>query len=994
MNRLTLSGLKRLLGYVVALAALVFQANAQVEIDATSSDPVFIASGEPRSAFATAYIPDGGSNSLLYANELNLLGLSYDRYASLTEANILQMVKDPDMVALVPGNLLGGPNAGVFFDGNFFAFVSTPEGLQPVRVVRSDGMLMEPRDLAPMAAATLPVVRPAQVQTTLMASVALPASGRLEVFRFGMKMDEAGLAQILAKAGLASAPSTLIDAAGVPDALTPGSALLFMPLTQTDPALSPLFAPGAGTRFHAVTNFGLVPVRPEAAVEILGLPPIQSPTPVVAAAPPAPAAIVETSPVAPELPPAAAHPNLDISDTEALAAILPAGMLPENVRKADLVWRARRAAGGQIFDISDAERVENLARIAREALPGVRFNVDGNYSELIDMSDGPASIILKNMRNSGTAQLIRMQDLAEPLFGFLLDDPAVTVWHLTSGGLRRIASVTPAAWPGAVAFENLPDPALVAFMAAGMNPGDAASAHHAGIVVLQEDGKDIDSAKRIELLGWPTSDVIARQLDIARDDLRTTDVLRVSGTDGALAPAEDRAVLRVMTAGQLRDPKLAPLLAGGSLDFWLLAWNRLTSVTIGTSAAALAATPESAAAQPPTFDLTQGAAMIAVIPDKTDLADQFSAHFATGISVFENDIPKINARNIVPLDRLRRYSTTVSGLLPEWQEVQLNASFGVSDGEVYEPRGGAIFVIRSQDLADPQFDALRAARGVSFSLLSGDGFTPIQPTVGSGTLDATPAITELAAVIQNRDTRAHLAEAAGGALASPRGDSPIGVAVTFLPGVDPGACVTYPKAGPVYSIRCRRDGGVPLLNAVKISLHAKMAEPYATLFAQDGVAVLLPGGNPGRNLQDLGHPFYDPLFDGSRRFVRVTDGTPIEMPALERFAPPAQTPVTDAPFCGVQGGPLKIWSGSGRGVGRVFHDDLMVVALARAVMDRDPTWQLELGYESADRNGAQGYLVSSSGVAAREIGQTDCDRLVIEPMSAPAGAAPSVVSDQ
>ena len=980
MNRVALNSVKRLLGCALALGALASQANAQVEIDATSADPVFIATGDPRPSFATAYIPDGGSNSLLYANELGLLGFAHGRYVSLTEANILQMIKDPDMVALVPGSLLGGPNAGVFFDGSFFAFVPTPDGLEPVRVTRSDGMVMEPRDLAPMTAADLPVVRPAQVQTTLLASVALPASGALELFRFGMNIDEAALAQLLGKAGLTAAPSALVDATGVSDALRPGAALLFMAPTQGDPALAPVFASEAGISFHAITNFGLVPVRPEAAGDTPRLPPVQPATPVVAAAPAAPAAIVETAPPEPELPPAAAHPDLDITDTESLAAILPAGMLPEDIREADMVWYDRRT--GDLFDRTDAERRENLARIVREALPGVRFNEGGTYSELIDMSDGAtASAFLKNMRNRGTAQLIRMQDLADPSLGFPLDDPAATVWHLASGGPRRIASAIPAAWPITVPFETLPDPALVAFMAAGMNPEDAASVHRTGSVVLQEDGKDVDSKKGIGRPSGPTSDVIARQLDISRDDLRLTEVLRVSVADGALAPAEDRAALRVMTAGQLRDPKLAPLLSGGNLDFWLLAWNRLTPVTIGTPAAAPAAAPEAAATRAPTFDLTQGEAMIAVMSDDTDLSGFVNFHLVTRITAPQNGVA-VTSEHLFPPNRFERYTTTISSLLPEWREVQPSAVLQIVGGAITPPMVGEIMIVRSQDLADRQFDALRrTSTGVSFALLSGKQFSPIVPVIGTGELDAEAAIAELAAQIGNRDTRARIADAVGGALALARGESPIGVAVTFNPVVDPGACVTYPSVGPVYALRCRPDAGVPLLNAVDIPLHAKTAEPYAALFAQDGVAVLLPFGNVGNGLaRDLGHPFYDSLFDGSRRFVGVTDGAPIEMPVLESFAPPTRKPVTDAPFCGVQGGPLKISDGPNRGVSRVFHDDLKVVALVAAAMNREATWLLKLGDRSPFKRGKDGYFVSSSGVAAREINQTDCDRLVIEPM--------------
>jgi hypothetical protein len=251
----------------LALSALAPRpAPAQATLTTAESDIVFLANGAPRARFGTAYIPDGGSDGARLRTELGYAGVPFAAYRTLSDATLRDMLADTDFVAALPVNILAQPFAERFFVRPHFAFVAGPEGLEPVRIERADGAAIEAVDLGVLADAPPGVARAADGLTTLLAlRDPLPARP-VTIRRYAMTMPEGWLSQRLDWAGAGLAGMTEVAADGLAAAVAaPDEAVIFLSQNQNHPTLAPVFDPAAGARYYAATNFGIVPVRPEAA---------------------------------------------------------------------------------------------------------------------------------------------------------------------------------------------------------------------------------------------------------------------------------------------------------------------------------------------------------------------------------------------------------------------------------------------------------------------------------------------------------------------------------------------------------------------------------------------------------------------------------------------------------------------------------------------------------------------------------------------------------
>jgi hypothetical protein len=136
-----------------------------------------------------------------------------------------------------------------------------------------------------------------------------------------------------------------------------------------------------------------------------------------------------------------------------------------------------------------------------------------------------------------------------------------------------------------------------------------------------------------------------------------------------------------------------------------------------------------------------------------------------------------------------------------------------------------------------------------------------------------------------RGQRAAIADAEGPILALPRGDGAINATLGVL---SPHVLFLEHDGATVRLASNGWKGGrrvISLASAIEMNDPLGTRERLSELFAQPNVAVFLnhnPGSVPAN---DMGLAIYDAIFDGSRRFVRVSDGTEVEMPFHPAFAP-------------------------------------------------------------------------------------------------------------
>jgi|GEM_PF-3582377 len=584
------------------LALLAGPALAQRVVETASGEPIFLASGAPRTDFARAYIPDGGTNADIFARDLGYLGIAHRQYVRLTDANIVKALQDPDMVAVVPASLLGAAPLGFLFEGGYFAFEATPGGLAPLEVRRPDGKVLAPLDLGPLAAAPPPVVGPDRRRTTFVAATQLPKAGALDLHLYALRADRNLLAPVLKKAGLSLGRSALVGADRI--AAGPqrgGPALMFMAASQNDPALSQVMARG-DLAFYAITNFGLVPARPAAAnaAQAADAAPAPSKPAIKAAAPPARSPAPSESPrpaqakrpvaAAPSAPPApddlavnlpAARPaRFDPADYDAVVLATPIPLKPDALKRIELVWRFLVGQGAarqdfRFFDPTEKDRVNHmLARIG--AVSHTSPMTGGVFSSLTIPGAAMPDQIVKNLARTGRGLILRLEDLASPELAFFRDDPRFAFWQPTVGGFARVAIAPPPRFD-AVALADLPDAAPVALVRKGKAPDAAASVGELFIASrAAHSGSPSPSLHRRKSPDSEGRQRLARQLQ--RDPaaiVGTGLVAKLDGESGLILepwPAD----MILMTAGDLRAPLMEQVLDGA--DAYLVAYGQRTPI--------------------------------------------------------------------------------------------------------------------------------------------------------------------------------------------------------------------------------------------------------------------------------------------------------------------------------------------------------------------------------------------------------------------------------
>lgn len=796
------------------LVLLACPALAEQVIETTSGEPIFLASGQPRTAFARAYIPDGGANADVFARDLGYLGIDHGQYVRLTDGNILQALQDPDMVAVVPASLLGAAPVGFLFDGGYFAFQATPEGLVPLSVRRPDGAILEAVDLGPLAAAPPPVIGPERRRTTLVAAPGLPTTGAVDFDLYSMRADRALLAQVLGKAGLGLGQARLAAAERVAEGPRPGGpALMFMAASQNDPALAGVMARG-DLAFYAVTNFGLVPARPAAAgpAPAPSAPIEEAPEPAADAAPPAGASTVAAAPapgittpsrkgrrggqsqpeedaseppapdpLAGDLPPAVPA-RLDPTDYDAVILVTPRPLRPEALKRIELVWRFVVGQGAGQEDIrfyraTEKDRVNAmLARIAAatEAAP----KAGGVFATLKFPGGAAPDQVVENLARTARGLILRLEDLSSPALAFFREDPRFAFWQPAADGFARVEIAPPPDF-APVALTDLPDAAPVALVRAGTAPGAASSLGELFLASREAGGWSPSPAlHRRDSPDDEGRQRFGRFLGRAPEDfIRTGIVVELDPETGAI-PEPWPADMILMTASDLRAPLLEDVLTGA--DAYLVAFGRLTPVT----------------GAPPVADAAPEDAKATRLP-RAALAAEMGPLIA---------LPRDGGEHLMTLGGLSPYALFI------------------------EPAGGG------------------------FRLVS-NGWKGAE------------RITSLAALIDMNDpqgTRARLSEA----------------------------------------------------------------------FAQPNAAVFINHNPDAVPANDLGHPIYDALFDGSRRFVRLTDGAEVTMPTHPAFAPPAAPEPGEAgAFCGESGAFALYLVGQPREPLGALASDLKVIPRARAGLD-------------------------------------------------------------
>ena len=322
-----------------------------IEISSQSAEPVFVATVPARTQFARAYVPDRGQDAARYQSDLARLGIEVGQYISLTEANLGQALRDEDMLAVLPANLIANPVAGLM-EGGYFAFRPTPDGFAPVRITTDDGRSLEPIDLEPLASVPPAVITLAEPETALIAGIDLPHSGQLDLMLHNMRVDTGILQTLLGRSGLSPGRVQLATPGELLGAVRDdGMGVLFLSASQNDQEITAL-RDLDGLDIWVVTNFGLVPAWPDyfgpapsAAPETGAGDGLSAVTEAeIEAESAAIAEAIETgieseSPPVPILP-KAEDPSYAVTDADAVVLILPATLLPTDLGRIVGVPRA------------------------------------------------------------------------------------------------------------------------------------------------------------------------------------------------------------------------------------------------------------------------------------------------------------------------------------------------------------------------------------------------------------------------------------------------------------------------------------------------------------------------------------------------------------------------------------------------------------------------------------------------------------------------------
>lgn len=574
------------------IVALACPALAQQTIDTTRDDLIFLASGTPRTQFARAYIPDGGKNADAFARDLADLGIVHRQYERLTDANILKALQDPDMMAAVPASLLGAAPLGFLFEGGYFAFRATPDGLVPINVRRPDGTLLGAVDLGPLAEAPPPVIGSERPNTTLIASAGLPAAGTVDVDLYAMRADRGILAQIFEKAGLQVGRVALGGADRLSQGPQPGGpVLMFMAASQNDPALAAIVQ-RADLDFHVITNFGPVPIRLAAASnepEAAGTPAPPPPaTPAQSAAPPPPAIPAaaddavppEPDALAADLPPARPA-RFDPADYDAVILVTPVPLRPGTLDRIELVWRfvlGQAASKREIpfHDATDRNRINAmLARIA--ALSDAAPDAGGVFRDLKIPGTTMPDQIVTNLARTARGLILRLEDLAAPDMAFFREDPRFAFWQPAADGFVRV-EITPAPRFETVALADLPDAAPVALLRPGMAPANAATVGE--LFIASRDahtGAPSPVLHKRDSPGSEGRERLARQLGRDPGAIIGTGLVVELDPESGRIPEPWPADMILMTAGDLRAPLMTDVLTGA--EAYLVAFGQQTPIT-------------------------------------------------------------------------------------------------------------------------------------------------------------------------------------------------------------------------------------------------------------------------------------------------------------------------------------------------------------------------------------------------------------------------------
>ncbi|MCF3974820.1 hypothetical protein [Paracoccus salsus] len=547
------------------------------------TSPVFIATGTPRASFGRAYIPDNGQNIDIFQRDLGYLGIGFDTYVSLSNGNITQMLRDDDMVAVLPASFLANPNLAFMFDEPYFAFRPTPDGLAAVRLTGPGGTIMAPRDLAPMRPDALPIVELSASQTTLIADTDLPADGALSLGLFAMRADPGQLAQVLRLTGLDAGPTALVDGPQITgQADAPGSAVMFMAVSQGDSNLAPLMA-RRDMRFYAATNFGLAPVWPAAAGPQRNVsPPMPAPdqpqAPLPRAddfSPPAPDLAATQATKAP-LPPAAPF-EIDFARTEQLLIVVPSDLRPEDVRNVHLVWRLVRSRADGVtislpyFSLADSVRVDALRGTVLDAMPGVTVETASVFGDLRIEGNQIDPQVIRNLASTGAALAIPSHLAASMHMSSAIAAFDGTFWMVRDDGLDRVDPPNSVYTAGPVVFDALDDPAVVLVHPAGEIPPHGMNVKIAALAHIERSGTFVSGPpeKLLDPLGLYSQ---IRPLHVTHNLLGLDSEIDLTGQ---LVFDLDRGVLTeaavyVLTAADLRRPELAPLRTADLVAFTLL----------------------------------------------------------------------------------------------------------------------------------------------------------------------------------------------------------------------------------------------------------------------------------------------------------------------------------------------------------------------------------------------------------------------------------------
>lgn len=421
-------------GVLLAVIGSSVPGLAQRVVATEGESIVFIASGEPRASFATAYISDNGADRDRIRSELGYLGLEYDRYVTLSNANAAEMLTDGDMVTALPARLLAQPFADRFFTGSYFAFAAGPRGLEAVEVRRPDGQSIAAEDIGVLAGQDRAVVPASDGLITLMASGA-PVDGTLAVRRYAMTIPQDWLGAKFASSGLTLTELSEIGADDLAAAVQrPGEAVIFLSQNQKHATLAPVFDPDAVVSYYAVTNFGVMPVRPEAAP--VPAQPQDSEAPVAAVSEPPAEASVDTAETA--------VPYFDLTSAEVYIVVAESQAVMDAGTYISAPWRMNVFDGAHRWiDVWGAEDYRRHQQVVHRYVAWIRerqggdtpaFNPSGEVR--LDTSGTGQSGPLK-----GQMPVVLSSRLAEPDMAVLRDLSNGAFAILDGSGLTPVRPV-------------------------------------------------------------------------------------------------------------------------------------------------------------------------------------------------------------------------------------------------------------------------------------------------------------------------------------------------------------------------------------------------------------------------------------------------------------------------------------------------------------------------------------------------------------------------